>query len=105
MHWPLTWYSGSDESTRSADVSLCACATERPAWIRFACDSSAPFGRPVVPEVYMSSAGDRSSGTPAGGVSETQGSLSPSGDVGRTMARLPARATIASTRSTNSGAA
>src|SRR5512143_445428 len=57
IDWPLMWYSGSDDRQRSARVRPCQSATARPAASRFACDSSAPLGTPVVPDVYISSAG------------------------------------------------
>jgi len=65
------------------------------------------LGLPVVPDVYISIAGvseamgwREGAGTPAPGVKSM-----PSGDVGRTIARLPIRSTIAIRRPTNSGAA
>src|SRR5687767_7908309 len=60
--WPLMWYSGSDESTRSPAPSACACCTWSAPETTFLCVSRQPLGFPVVPEVYISSAGSSSAG-------------------------------------------
>ncbi|MCY1231705.1 hypothetical protein D9M68_620090 [compost metagenome] len=54
---PLMWYSGSVASTRSPAPSACSRLTLAPLAARLRWVSSTPLGVPVVPEVYISSAG------------------------------------------------
>lgn len=66
--WPNTWNSGSPVPVRSALEARLLSAPISPADSRFPTVSWAPFGRPVVPEVYrMAAVSSRSrSTTPAG---------------------------------------
>ena len=74
---------------------------------RFACDSSAPFGVPVVPDVYISSAGDRGvERRPSAAASRRQRSRDRRATSARTIARLPiSRRDRRAAAPTNSGAA
>jgi hypothetical protein len=54
--WPKEWNRGSAPSVTSVSPSAWSEITARALRVRFSCVSSAPFGRPVVPDVYSSTA-------------------------------------------------
>jgi hypothetical protein len=54
---PPTWFSGIALTYTSSGPADIRAACARPAPSRLACVSTAPFGRPVVPEVYRITAG------------------------------------------------